>query len=87
MVHGIVSNALNHDININNYYEQSRILYSLRGVLIFNDEGHKRNQQFLMNKFQDNRYATLVRKEFYAFTSKKEDFNLSPFEAYLTTHF
>ena len=40
-----------------------------------------------MNKFQDNRYAVLVRKELYNFTSKKEDFNLNPIETYLTTHF
>lgn len=60
LIHGIVSNAINQDLKLNNNYEKSRILYCLRGILIFNDEGHKRNQQILMNRLQDNRFRRLV---------------------------
>jgi hypothetical protein len=87
LIHGIVSNAINHDLNLNNNFEKSRILYCLRGVLIFNDEGHKRNQQILMNRLQDNRFRRLVFNGTLSFTAKKEEFNLSPVETYATTHF
>jgi hypothetical protein len=59
----------------------------LRGVLIFNDEGHKRNQQILMNKLQDNKYRRLVFKGDLYYIAKKEEFNLNPAETYATTHF
>lgn len=48
------------DLGINNDYEKSRILYSLRGVLIFADEGHKRNQAMLMDLLQNNTFRRLV---------------------------
>jgi hypothetical protein len=51
------------DISKITNYEKSRILYSLRGILIFNDEGHKRNQQLLMNKLQDNKFRKLIIKD------------------------
>lgn len=35
-------------------------MYSLRGVLLFSDEGHKKNQEMLMDKLQDNKYRRLV---------------------------
>jgi hypothetical protein len=35
--------VLNDDLN-NNDYERSRILFALRGILLFNDQGYKRNQ-------------------------------------------
>lgn len=87
LVHGIVSNVLNQDLKLNNNFEKSRILYSLRGVLIFNDEGHKRNQQMLLNKLSDNKFRRLVFKDSLKYTAKKEDFNLSHAETYATTHF
>lgn len=69
IVHTIVSDAMNQDIKINNNYEKSRLLYCLRGILIFNDEGHKRNQQILMNKLQDNKYRRLI------FSGSLKDYN------------
>lgn len=87
LVHGIVSNVINQDLRLNNNFEKSRILYSLRGVLIFNDEGHKRNQQLLLNKLSDNKFRRLVFKDSVNFMAKKEDFNLSHSETYATTHF
>lgn len=59
----------------------------MRGVLIFNDEGHKRNQQMLLNKLSDNKFRRLVFKDSLKYTAKKEDFNLSHAETYATTHF
>jgi len=41
---GVISNVLSDDLSINLDYEKCRILYSLRGVLLFGDEGHKKNQ-------------------------------------------
>lgn len=58
--HGIVSIAMKEDHTVNYGFEKSRILHSLRGLLIFNDEGHKRNQQILLNKLSDNKYRRLV---------------------------
>lgn len=40
-----------------------------------------------MNKFQDNRFTTLVIRGLLQYNAKKEDFNLNPDEAYATTHF
>ena len=85
---GIVERAISQNLDSNSNFEKSRILYSLRGVLIFNDEGHKRNQQTLMNKLQDNKYRQLVfKKGSLRYNAKREEFNLSPAEAYATTHF
>lgn len=55
--------------------------------MIFNDEGHKRNQQLLLNKLSDNKFRRLVFKDSVNFLAKKEDFNLSHAETYATTHF
>lgn len=78
---------INQDLRLNNNFEKSRILYSLRGILIFNDEGHKRNQQILLNKLSDNKFRRLVFKDSLKYKAKKEDFNLSHAETYATTHF
>ncbi len=43
-VGGVIANVLSDDVHINLDYEKCRILYSLRGVLLFGDEGHKKNQ-------------------------------------------
>lgn len=43
-----------------NDYERSRILFALRGILLFNNQGHKKNQELLMNRLQDNRYNRLI---------------------------
>jgi len=59
-------------LKLNNNFEKSRILYCLRGVLIFNDEGHKKNQQTLMNKLQDNKYRRLVFNGSLPYIAKKE---------------
>jgi hypothetical protein len=63
MEHGVVSYALKQDLLVDNRYETSRILHSLRGLLIFNDEGHKTNQRNLLNKLSDNRFRDLVVKK------------------------
>jgi hypothetical protein len=34
---GVIATVLSQDLSINNDYEKSRILYSLRGVLLFGD--------------------------------------------------
>jgi len=36
-VGGVIANVLSDDLNINLDYEKCRILYSLRGVLLFSD--------------------------------------------------
>ena len=41
-VSGVISTVLSQDLSINFDYEKCRILYSLRGVLLFDDEGHKK---------------------------------------------
>lgn len=74
----MVSNSLKQDHVLSNGFEKSRIMYSLRSLLLFNDEGHKKNQQMLLNKLSDNRFRTLTYAGRTVFTSKREDFNLSP---------
>ena len=43
-VGGVISVVTEVNAVVNNDYEKSRILYCLRGVLLFGDEGHKKNQ-------------------------------------------
>lgn len=43
-------------------YEKGKILHSLRGILLYNDEGHKHNQELLINRLQDNKYKRLIFK-------------------------
>lgn len=62
-------------------------MHSLRGLLIFNDEGHKKNQQILLNKLSDNRFRKLAYAGTTKFTAKKEDFNLTPEITYITARF
>jgi len=81
------SNAIKQDFNKDNGFEISRIIHSLRGLLIFNDEGHKKNQQILLNKFSDNRFRKLTYSGKTQFKAKKEDFNLSPEITYITARF
>jgi hypothetical protein len=76
-----------YELNINNDYEKSRILYSLRGVLLFGDEGHKKNQAMLMDKLQDSKYRKLIYTDNTTFSDKFYRFDLSPTEAYIVTHF
>lgn len=71
----------------NNDFEKSRILFSLRGILLFNDQGHKRNQELLMNKLQDNRYKKLIFQGSIKSKSALNDFDLSPEETYIAYHF
>ena len=61
-----------------NDYEKSKILYALRGILIFNDEGNKKNQEKLMNKLQDNKYRILIFNENTPFMQKLDNFTLNP---------
>jgi hypothetical protein len=82
-----VAGQVNQDIRINTNYEKIRILSSLRGILIFNDEGHKRNQEMLMNKLQDKKFRRLVFKGELRYKANKEEFNLNAEETYATTHF
>lgn len=67
----MLASVLCTDLSINNDFEKCRILYSLRGVLLFNDEGHKKNQELLMNKLQDNKYRRLVYKGPTVYIAKK----------------
>lgn len=68
-------------------YEKSSIYYALRGVLLFHDEGHRRNQELLMNKLQDSKYRRLIFQETFDYRSTKDDFNLSPDESVIAAHF
>jgi hypothetical protein len=86
-VGGVISTVLSQDLSINLDFEKSRILYSLRGVLLFGDEGHKKNQAMLMDKLQDNNYRRLVYKGPTTYSEKLWKFDLSPPEAYAATHF
>ncbi len=72
----------------NTDYQKSKILHSLRGILLYNDEGHKHNQELLINRLQDNKFKHLIFKGKCEFTSnKKENFSLSPEESYIANHF
>lgn len=62
----------------NNDLEKSRILFALRGVLLYNDQGYKRNQEILMNRLQDNRYNKFIYQGPIKYKANLNDFNLSP---------
>jgi len=79
--------VLEQDLRIYNNFEKSRILYSLRSLLIFNDEGHKRNQQLLLNRLSDNKFKRLRLQGELPYRSKREDFTLNDIETYATTHY
>ncbi len=61
-----------------NYYEKSKILFSLRGILIFNEQGINKNQEKLMNKIQDNKYRMLIFTGPTPFVQKLDNLNLNP---------
>ena len=71
----------------NKDYEKSLILQSLKGILIFNEQGFKKNQEILMNKLQEGRYRRLIYKNRCEFRSSIGDFDLNPEEAYVCHHF
>lgn len=56
----ILSNFSKAQSAISKNYEKSQIFYALRGILLFNGQGHHRNQELLMNKLQDNKYRGLI---------------------------
>lgn len=72
---------------IHNNYEKSQIIYALRGILLLNDEGFRINQEILMNRFQDNRFKRLIFKGKVDFTSRRDNFALSPEESYIASFF
>jgi hypothetical protein len=53
-------------------YEKGKILHSLRGILLYNDEGHKHNQELLINRLQDNKFKHLIFKGKCEFISNKK---------------
>ena len=71
----------------NQDYEKSLILQSLKGILIFNEQGFKKNQEILMNKLQESKYRRLVYKNRCEFRGSIGDFALNPEEAYVAHHF
>ena len=50
-------------------YEKAQIFYALRGVCLFNDHGHHRNQELLMNRLQDNKFRKLIYQNIVEFKS------------------
>ena len=68
-------------------YEKSGIFYALRGILLFHDEGHTRNQELLMNKLQDSKYRRLIYQDPIEFKGKIDEFNLTPDESFVAAHF
>ena len=68
-------------------YEKSQILNALRGVLILNEEGYRINQELMMNRFQDNKFKMLIYKNRVEFTSRRDNFSLSPEESYVACFF
>jgi hypothetical protein len=72
---------------IHNNYEKSQILYALRGILLLNDEGFRINQEAVMNRFQDNKFKRLIFKGKTDFTSRRDNFSLSPEESYIACFF
>lgn len=61
-----------------NYYEKSKILFSLRGILIFNEQGIMKNQEKLMNKIQDNKFRSLIFADPTPYIQKLDNLNLNP---------
>lgn len=70
-----------------NYYEKSKILFSLRGILIFNEQGISKNQEKLMNKIQDNKYRMLIFTGPTPFIQKLDNLSLNPKQSYVATVF
>ena len=72
-----------------NEYERSRIFFCLRSLLLFKDEGHKRNQEILMNYLQTSKYRGLIfnEPEMNQKISKRNDFNLTPKQSFIAEHF
>lgn len=64
---------------VKNYdYEKSLIFNALRGIVIYKDEGHKRNQQILMNKLTSHKYQRLIFKDKFEFRERLNNYALSP---------
>jgi hypothetical protein len=84
---GLLSDRIDKELVRHVDYEKGKIFHSLRGILLYNDEGHKQNQELLINRLQDNKYKRLIFKGKCEFTSKRENFNLSPEESYIANHF
>ena len=80
-------NFLGDNLCSQNDYERSRILFALRGVILYNDRGHKENQELLMNRLQDMKYNKLIFRGNFDFKEKISNFNLKPEEAYVAHHF
>ncbi len=41
-------------------FEKSKLLLCLRGILLYNEEGHHKNQQLLIDKLLNNRFKALI---------------------------
>ena len=68
-------------------YEKSGIFYALRGILLFHDKGHQRNQELLMNKLQDSKYRRLIFQSPLDYKGKLDNFDLTPDESFVAAHF
>jgi hypothetical protein len=86
VLRNVLGNFLNMPVT-NNDFEKSRILFALRGILLYNDQGFKRNQEMLMNRLQDNRYNKFIFQETFRFMANLNDFNLTQKETFIAYHF
>jgi hypothetical protein len=73
-------------------YERSSLLFSLRGLVFFNEKGHERNQKLVLSIVQKNRDLRLIENRPLSAIgiSKKAsimDFNMPPVATYMTTMF
>lgn len=73
-------------------YERSNLLFSLRGLVLFNEKGHERNQKLVLSIVQKNRDLRLIEnRSLSAIGVPKKasilDFNMPPVATYMTTMF
>ena len=60
-----------------NDYQKSRIFFCLRGILLCGQEGHRRNQEVLMNAIQNSKYRNLIFNGKFEYKDKLNNFNLN----------
>ena len=88
LVEVMLSRELDRDYPLQNFdYEKCLIFNALRGILIFNEQGFRRNQEILMNRLQDNRYRRLIFQKKFEYKDRLNNFALNPSEAYIVHHF
>lgn len=73
-------------------YERSNLLHSLRGLVMFNEKGHERNQKLVFSLIQKNRDLRLIENRplsAIGITKKTSnmDFNMPAAATYMTTMF